>query len=351
MKKFVLTLLTALMAVCYCDAQTSLVATLNHEGNITAYYGINALSEAHATAVNGDIITLSSGTFTACDITKAVTIRGAGMEYSDGMEPTILNNHFSVNISKDIDNVFVIEGIYHTGDLRLLEANKPLFYKCRFYTINTYKNGLNGNVSNANFIHCKVANLFYLHTGNTVSFDNCLVNNPIYHAEYSVTNYAHFYFTNCVLWISEKTYQYGNQYNNAYGGATNINFSSLKNCIVYSKKTDDYFNESTTLYNNVANINIFTNCPNTTNLVEADFTKLFKTWTGDGYSDTEKYDLTNTAATTYVGDNGKQVGIYGGSLPYDPIPTHPKITKLNVASKTTADGKLSVDIEVKAADY
>lgn len=38
------------------------------------------------------------------------------------------------------------------------------------------------------------------------------------------------------------------------------------------------------------------------------------------------------------------------SLPYSAIPTNPQITKFNVASKTTADGKLSVDIEVKSGE-
>lgn len=54
-----------------------------------------------------------------------------------------------------------------------------------------------------------------------------------------------------------------------------------------------------------------------------------------------------TAAKKYLGSDGTEVGIYGGNLPFDATPTNPQITKFNVASKTTADGKLSVDIEVK----
>ena len=57
-----------------------------------------------------------------------------------------------------------------------------------------------------------------------------------------------------------------------------------------------------------------------------------------------------TAAKKYLGADGTEVGIYGGSLPYDPTPTNPQISKFNVAAKTTADGKLSVDIEVKSAE-
>ena len=60
-------------------------------------------------------------------------------------------------------------------------------------------------------------------------------------------------------------------------------------------------------------------------------------------------DLTDDAKATYLGSDGTPVGMYGGPLPFSLTPTYPQITKMNVASKTTADGKLSVDIEVSAA--
>ena len=76
---------------------------------------------------------------------------------------------------------------------------------------------------------------------------------------------------------------------------------------------------------------------------------VFKTW-GGTYNDVQSFELTDEAKTKYLGDDGKELGIYGGNLPFTPNPTNPKITKFNVASKSTADGKLSVDIEVKAAE-
>lgn len=72
----VLALLTGTLA----QAQTSLMATLNHEGTISTFYGARALQQAHQAAASGDVITLSSGTFQAENITKAVTVRGAGMD-------------------------------------------------------------------------------------------------------------------------------------------------------------------------------------------------------------------------------------------------------------------------------
>ena len=66
--------------------------------------------------------------------------------------------------------------------------------------------------------------------------------------------------------------------------------------------------------------------------------------------DSETFELTDEAKTKYLGTDGTEVGIYGGNLPFDPTPSNPQITKCNVASKSTADGKLSVDIEVRAAE-
>lgn len=62
------------------------------------------------------------------------------------------------------------------------------------------------------------------------------------------------------------------------------------------------------------------------------------------------YELTDEAKAKYLGIDGTQVGIYGGNIPFDTTPSNPQIVKCNVASKSTADGKLSVDIEVKAAE-
>ena len=62
------------------------------------------------------------------------------------------------------------------------------------------------------------------------------------------------------------------------------------------------------------------------------------------------YELTDEAKSEYVGIDGMEIGIYGGNIPYDTRILSPQITKCKVAAKTTADGKLSVDIEVKAAE-
>ncbi len=82
------------------------------------------------------------------------------------------------------------------------------------------------------------------------------------------------------------------------------------------------------------------------------FNKTYATTSNNTYvQDRYNFKLTDEAAAKYLGTDGTQVGMYGGNLIYDENPTIPQITKCNVAAKSTADGKLSVDIEVKAAEY
>ena len=59
-----------------------------------------------------------------------------------------------------------------------------------------------------------------------------------------------------------------------------------------------------------------------------------------------RLELAESFKSTYKGSDGTEVGIYGGKLPFDAVSTNPRITKCEVDGKTTADGKLSVKVEV-----
>ena len=78
------------------------------------------------------------------------------------------------------------------------------------------------------------------------------------------------------------------------------------------------------------------------------FEELFKNFTGGNFEN-QKFELTDEAKAKFLGTDSTEVGWYGGAFPYTSIPSYPRITKMNVANKSTADGKLSVEIEVSAA--
>lgn len=133
MKKLFL-LLTVVMAFAFCaKAQISTVATLSHEGEVSVFYSAEALKEAYKAAVNGDVITLSSGRFDSPgNIEKNITIRGAGMMFDDNM--TVIMGDFTLctNVANDSIHQFTAEGIYFTGKVGIIDTTNPILVKCKF---------------------------------------------------------------------------------------------------------------------------------------------------------------------------------------------------------------------------
>ena len=74
---------------------------------------------------------------------------------------------------------------------------------------------------------------------------------------------------------------------------------------------------------------------------------VFENWDGETISyDHETYRLKSSVSDSIQSIDGSEVGIFGGFMPFDWRPSYSIIKRFNVANRTTADGKLSVDIEV-----
>ena len=65
------------------------------------------------------------------------------------------------------------------------------------------------------------------------------------------------------------------------------------------------------------------------------------------FKDLDTFELNDDIKANFKGTDGKEVGLYGGLMPYNTTPTYPLITKMDVDEKTDADGQLGVTIEVK----
>ena len=319
----------ALLAVVLCamgaSAQSSLLATLNHEGTISTFYGTGALQEAYSAAAHGDVITLSSGSFLGTNIQKAITLRGAGMAVDtvSHTEPTVISNDFTINVSDTLSHRFTMEGIYSNQEIKISCLQNAMFLKCRFKSV-TYPDS-RSKMKDLNFIHCRIAERFYLAANSSAAFVNSIVLGVYqYNMETSV-----FSFTNC------------------YVDDIDMMHSEYKNCIIKAGNSWGY--ATTTYYNNLclSTSSSSINSPNNTN-VKINPSDERVSFLNVDYSDSNDYVLTDAVRALIKGTDGTEVGIHGGSLPYDPTPTNPQITKFNVASKSTADGKLSVDIEVNA---
>lgn len=335
MKKLFLSLV-ALVSATMSFAQSSLIATLSHDGEISTFYGTSALRDAHAAAQHGDIITLSSGSFTSVNITKAITLRGAGMQADTiaKTNPTIITGDFNINIPDSVEQRLTVEGLFHNDVIGVDKMKDATFLKNRLGIIKPSNN--NSYMINLTFIHCKISKEVYIYNG-SASFVNSYLFNPLGSDGYE--------FTNCVVQFNGK-----NVWNN-------IQNSIFNNCIISQMNHDNSegahmhgscsafyslgINYSKKMFKNIV--------ANTTNYTDSDMNNIFKHYRGN-YTDEETFELTDEAKAKYLGSDGTEVGIHGGALPFDPTPTNPQITKCNVASKSTADGKLSVDIEVSATE-
>lgn len=351
MKRFIFFALVLMVSIgaTTVSAQSTVIATLSHEGSITTFYGASALGQALDAAVDGDIITLSPGTFRAADISKSITLRGAGyvLNTETHTEPTVIIGDFTIRGT----NGLTIEGINHDATMYYnpayingLNTINAKFIKCKFTSVSAYGNW-NNYLKDAQFINCKIKNFFYLKEGSNASLINCVVNSPRIEYSWGGANNSYFNFQNCVI---------TGLYNNS--NSWSIWNSSFYNCIInVDIHTNNSLNGTNSGYDNLCintdgHENFFKDIlTSTNNSYETDFTKVFKDYTGT-YSDDLTFELTDEAKQKYKGTDGKEIGIYGGDMPFDPTPSNPQITKLNVASKSTANGKLSVDITVKGLE-
>ncbi len=325
MKRLVLSLF-ALVCATVSFAQQNLVATLTHGDEVSMFYGADAYREAMWKAVHGDVINLSGGAFQAGTIYKALTIRGAG---ADVEEPTIIVNDFNINISSTTSQRLTLEGVRIANTITVVDTLKDAYFlNCRISAFQP--DNKNPVINNGVFVNCVVDDMnFRTHWGEFSSMQ--FLNSQILcYGPYSSSTPPKSTFINCLI----KPEYISNMY------CCNV----LNSVLISFNENNPSYPSSSSATNSllISNKNPFTNAlscvnnkvvPDYSVFVDSDYTK----------------DLTDEAKALYIGTDGTQVGIYGGPMPFSLTPTYPQITKMEVAPKTTADGKLSVNIEVSAA--
>ena len=340
-------------------AQTSFIATLQHEGVFTHYYGAGALTSAYNAAENGDIITLSPGTFTSPGtINKGITLRGTGVEAT---EKTYISGGTTF-LSTDSTMVTTVEGIRFNaatsiqnnstgtgqGTIKLIKNNfnvlsatvAETYSTDRGPAIRIYNCAINGSMNfNGNshpdfmFYNCYVVNPYFTGSGfseTTTTFVNCVINwtSATVYLNSSVSSrglssgYAYYLnFHNCIFnWTGD------------YSGAdTNYllpNTATCYNCLSINKSA---------LFNNLVS-----GGNNWTTINAAD---VFVTYT-NSVNEGETFELTDAAKEAYIGTDGTQIGMQGGNYPYTTTVQYPIVTKFNADSQTDKAGMLNIEVEV-----
>ena len=304
MKKFLLSMM-ALGCMMAAQGQNDVVtATLQHGNELTVFKMANALNEAVNAAVDGDVITLSEGTFNAFSIDgKSLTIYGAGFEDDDitGTKTTKING--SSYIRGTISNLH-IEGCSFGASVSDCNIESLRIQNCQIGGIGwsgsgsvldmvLYSNVITGNVwgnSNFQFNSVLISNCYvggtiaYFPTLSPVMIDHCVLNkngSGIYY-------YSNSIFTkNDIYILSAETV--------------------VKNCIFYAG-SNYYAIDQENCYFGIGS-NIFT---------DAD---------GGAYSADRTFEIQQP--DVWIGTDGTQIGLHGGQG-WSKVPRIPVIKSLGL---------------------
>lgn len=331
MKRIIITFIAAIAFAAGAMAeQDNRVVTCQHGSTIRAYYGANAFKSAVADAANGDIITLTAGEFNGCDVNKAVTIRG------EGWGKTTIKSMGSFNIPKDSEHALYLEGIKSEGSNNSFYGNdgseKVVISKC-------YIN----NSSSITFSKCTAtimqsilrawgSTTYSLYAGQLATV-TCLNSQLLerlstaYSASYNSNVNGHWYISNCAIWEKVNDVHCSTIKNSTFRVACSLEeeTNTSSHCLVkegssgffnsyYVKPEADPWDENDLAWNNI-----------------------FGEW----------WEITNdNAKATYLGTDGTQVGVFGGTYPWNTTPDLPTVKWLDV-TESYKNGKLNVQINVE----
>ena len=309
--------------VAWAQNNQSLTAILQHvvDGTETAkvYVGKEAFKNAYNDAVNGDVITLSSGSFDSPSVfQKELSVYGAGYE-EDAASGTAVTNISSIEI-KDIESLSNLhfEGLRISSDITCrVPITNMVISKCfcqhvyfhgdgALYTDITIQQcvitlGVGGYSFNSGYItkannliikNCILGGASIFDPSSTAQIDHCLLLGQTNNTNASVYP---FWYTNCV---------FGRR------GAVQV-VGTLENCIIP-----------------------WGNGGHEINLIKRD-DKIFSDsddgWASD-YSATRTYEL--LLPEVWIGNDGSQIGIHGG-MGFSKVPSTPVIKNMTV----TPEGK------------
>jgi hypothetical protein len=302
------------------------LAVLKHNDSTRVFYGQTAFEQAYSAATHGDIITLSDGIFsTPSRVQKGITVRGNGAVADSARRSTgtyFMENFQVTNLGDSLQ--FSAEGIYFdyfvapsSYDIKLTRCYIDYFSQ-------------SGGVQATNCI-------IKSYLSGTTSRNNTYINCVLLSLNGSHINVIPYYVicNNCII--------LGNS-DNVGSGYRQYQFN---NCIVMKKGTD-----SDTILNGSLNNSVligFTgiDSPTSSGNVVMSLSDVFENWDGESIpTDLETYVLKSSVSDSIQSIDGSEVGIFGGFMPFEWRPSYSIIKRFNVANRTTADGKLSVDIEV-----
>lgn len=358
MKKIITTISTLIILFSKVTAQDLQVVTLDKAGEMFSFYGGDAFVQAMEKADHGDIVTLSTGTFNSCDITKAVKIYGQGHNNPG----TKIAGKF--NIAIDSTDNKPNSGLYVEG---IETVSGDGIYASEVY-VSKY-------LMDAEFRNCKISDFTFSGTQSTdVTIRECIIrwfypgncnnmcilNSGVDYIWGSNNANSTLYLLNCVVlasidklystwrnciigecWKTNESGSFVTRVENGYKEYHQPGYfpkmSSFHYC-VYGYNSMHISSSSVLSTSMLAQSDFVEHSTRLNESIDNHVNNLFvDNKVGEG-----NYVLTDEAQTIYLGSDSTQVGVYGGNG-FHSAPTIPKVIYKNIATKTI-DNKLKANI-------
>jgi len=319
------------------------ITTLVHADTTTPYYGQNSLVDAYNASVDGDYLYLSTGFFTApSGIAKGVKIIGAGHfpDSANVAKRTYIFANFdggglSININAGADSLR-LEGLYINGVVKYAASssiNSVIITRCRFQGASFPTSTIDASKK-----YC--------------SFEECFVDGSIYFEKFVASfMITHSIISGTLYYLNGGALIDGNIFTTS-GNPIVANLSSIMKNNIFLSGSDP-----SNCRNNIFSNNLFVkSSPNLednyyyNNYTSIAQPNIFVNQTGNSIDYTHDYHL--KSPTTYIGTDGTQVGLYGGTTPFKDkgAPSNPQILTKTVDDQTDTNGNLQINFKVKAQD-
>lgn len=317
-------------------------AALHTASGVQMFNGSNAFINAHNAASSGDTIYLSGHTFTPpASFDKQLMIFGAG-HYVDSTlatGKTFINGNVTLNENADL---FYLEGVEITGNFTIStnhSVNNVIIKRCK---INGTFNAL-GDLSNPTSNLSLIGNVL-MNRLNLENIQNSLLSNNIISNTFQGSN-GNMISNNIIM-----GFIWGSSMDYLFFGSNN----TLTNNIILWEGYNANVNGSGNIFNNNLYVEptpnygaTATSIGNYTGILQ---TTIFVNQTGNTFDYAHDYHL--QAPTTYLGTDGTEVGIYGGTFPYKEgaVPHNPHIQMKNISPTTDTNGNLHIEFKISAQD-
>lgn len=318
---------------------------LHTSSGVSVFSSVNPFVDAYNNALDGDTIYLPGGSFVAPTMfDKQLYLFGVSYHPDSTLATSQTQITGNLILGENSDNSF-FEGIQFAEAIVVqtdISASYMTFKRCKLNKgFNFSGSGINFSINNA-FIECII-----LLDLNCQNLTNSTIQNSFIGRR--VNNTSSNQFSNNIFFSEEN--------NTITGGVIQSGNNNLFNNNIILDPNGKFVrtgNGNGNIFNNNlfvgSSLNVGANAILNNNYSGVNQEDIFVDQTGFEFNFNHDYNLQQPS--TYLGEDGTQVGVFGGIFPFKAgaVPINPHISFKNISGSTNNNGELPIQINVNAQE-